>query len=79
MPDDSALPETQGEGQQPTPIIIDNRCHRVVNVDPMEAISAQFDYNKGPDGNLIQTQIDDNDRRQLPRGEDLRWYSDMME
>ena len=49
-------------------------------VDPerLEAISVQFDYKKGPDGTLIQTQIDDNDRRRLLWDEDLRWYDLMM-
>lgn len=69
----------QSKGQQPTPIIIDNLCYMLVNIDPLEAISVQFDYKKGPDGNLIQTQIDDNDRRRHLWEEDLRWYSFMME
>jgi hypothetical protein len=46
----------------------------LVNTDPLEAISVQFDYKMGPDGHLIQTQIDDNDRRPALWQEDLRWY-----
>lgn len=64
----------QAKGQAPTPVIIDNLCYMLVNTDPLQAISVQFDYKKGPEGHLIQTQIDDNDRRRALWDEDLRWY-----
>ena len=64
----------QVKGQAPTPILIDNLCYMLVNIDPLEAINVQFDYKKGPEGHLIQTQTDDNDRRASLWQEDLRWY-----
>ena len=65
----------QARGQAPTPILIDNLCYMLVNLDPLEAISVQFDYVMGPQGHLVQTQIDDNDRRRKLWDEDLRWYA----
>jgi hypothetical protein len=49
-------------------------------VDPerLGAISVQFDYRKAPDGALIQTQIDDPERRRALWEEDLRSYALMM-
>lgn len=64
----------QARGQAPTPIIIDNLCYMLVSLDPLEAIAVQFDYKKGPEGHLIQTQFDDNDRRRKLWDEDLNWY-----
>lgn len=69
----------QSKGQQPTPVIIDNLCYMLVNIDPLEAISVQFDYKKGPEGHLIQTQIDDHERKKSLWQEDLRWYGLMMD
>lgn len=54
--------------------LIDNLCYMLVNTDPLEAISVQFDYKKAPEGHLVQTQIDDHDRRRALWDEDLRWY-----
>ena len=64
----------QSKGQPLKPEIIDNLCYMLVNTEPLEAISVQFDYKMGPDGHLLQTVIDDNDRRQSLWQEDLRWY-----
>lgn len=64
----------QAKGQAPTPVLIDNLCYMLVNLDPLEAISVQFDYQMGPQGHLLQTQIDENDRRTALWAEDLRWY-----
>lgn len=64
----------QVKGQAPTPILIDNLCYMLVNTEPLEAINVQFDYTKDPDGQLVQTQFDDNDRRAALWQEDLRWY-----
>lgn len=64
----------QARGQSMSPILIDNLCYMLVNTDPLEAISVQFDYAMGPAGHLIQKQIDDHDRRTALWHEDLRWY-----
>lgn len=64
----------QAKGQSPTPELIDNLCYMLVNTDPLEAISVQFDYKKAPEGHLVQTQIDDHERRRALWDEDLRWY-----
>ncbi len=56
-----------------------NLCYMLVNPDPLEAINVQFDYKIGPEGHLIQTQIDDNERRLSLWKEDLRWYGLMMD
>jgi NADH dehydrogenase FAD-containing subunit len=69
----------QAKGQAPTPVLIDNLCYMLVNLDPLEAISVQFDYKKGPDGHLVQTQIDDHDRRRKLWDEDLNWYRLMVQ
>ena len=69
----------QAKGQAPTPLLIDNLCYMLVNPDPLEAINVQFDYKVGPEGHLIQTQIDDNERRLSLWKEDLRWYGLMMD
>lgn len=68
----------QAKGQQPTPVLIDNLCYMLVDPERLEAISVQFDYKMGPEGHLIQSQIDDNDRRRALWDEDLRWYGLMM-
>jgi NADH dehydrogenase FAD-containing subunit len=59
--------------------LIDNLCYMLVNPDPLEAISVQFDYAVGPDGQLVQKQIDDNERRRALWDEDLRWYGFKMQ
>lgn len=64
----------QAKGQPLQHVMIDNLCYMLVNTEPREAISVQFDYAKGPEGHLIQTQVDDNDRREELWSEDLRWY-----
>jgi NADH dehydrogenase FAD-containing subunit len=64
----------QSKGQPMKPEIIDNLCYMLVNTEPLEAISVKFDYKMGPDGHLLQTITDDNDRRQELWQEDLRWY-----
>ncbi len=64
----------QAKGQAMTPLLIDNLCFMLVNTEPLEAISVQFDYKMGAQGHLIQTQIDDNARSAYLWREDLRWY-----
>lgn len=60
-----------------SPVIIDNLCYMLVNNDPREAISVQFDYRIGADGLLEQTQIDYNDRDPALFAEDVRWAATM--
>lgn len=68
----------QASNQAMRPVIIDNLCYMLVNTDPKEAISVQFDYHMGPEGHLVQTQTDDHQRRAELWSEDLRWYGLMM-
>lgn len=68
----------QARGEAMTPVLIDNLCYMLVNTEPLEAINVQFDYKKAPEGHLVQTQIDDNDRRAALWQEDLRWYGNMV-
>jgi NADPH-dependent 2,4-dienoyl-CoA reductase/sulfur reductase-like enzyme len=67
----------QAHEKELKPVIIDNLCYMLVNNSPREAISVQFDYKMGPDGNLQQTLIDDNDRREELWRSDLQW-ADLM-
>lgn len=69
----------QANGRDPKHVMIDNLCYMLVNNDPKEAISVQFDYKLGPEGHLLQSQIDDNDRRPELWQEDLRWISLMFQ
>ena len=68
----------QAKGQALSPVRIDNLCYMLVNTDPLQAISVQFNYAMGPEGHLVQTQIDDNDRRLALWQEDLRWYGHIL-
>jgi hypothetical protein len=69
----------QSKGEALAPIIIDNLCYMLVNNEPKEAISVQFDYRIGDDGLLEQRQIDYNDRDPKLWAEDLRWASIMYD
>lgn len=69
----------QAKGREPKHVMIDNLCYMLVNNDPKEAIAVQFDYKMGPEGHLLQSQIDDNDRRPELWQEDLRWISLMFQ
>ncbi len=68
----------QAAGKEPKHIMLDNLCYMLVNNDPKQAISVQFDYKFGPEGHIIQTQIDDNDRRSYLWEEDMRWITRMF-
>ena len=59
-------------------MIIDNLCYMLVNNTPREAIAVQFDYKMGPDGQLLQTVLDDNDRRAELWQSDLNWVGLMF-
>jgi NADH dehydrogenase FAD-containing subunit len=69
----------QAKGEELKPIIIDNLCYMLVNNSPREAIAVQFDYKIDEKGVLIQTQIDDNDRRPELWDSDLKWVGYMFE
>ncbi len=68
----------QAKEQAMKPQLIDNLCFMLVNTEPLEAISVQFDYTMGPNGHLLQTQIDDNERSASLWREDLRWYGNAI-
>ena len=69
----------QAKGEAPQHVMIDNLCYMLVNNTPREAIAVQFDYKIGPDGHLVQMQLDDNDRRAKLWEEDLRWVGFMFD
>lgn len=69
----------QAAGREPKHVMIDNLCYMLVNNSPKEAIAVQFDYTMGPEGHLIQAQIDDNERRAKLWEEDLRWIGLMFD
>ena len=70
-------------GRDPQAALPDNLCYMMVSGDPQEAIAVQFDYKIGPfqdKGNVIlQTQIDDNERRPDLVIEDFKWFANMKE
>lgn len=66
-------------GRDPAPALPDNLCYMMVNGDPREAISVQFDYARNDKGMLIQQQIDDNDRRPELVAENFRWAGLMFD
>ena len=55
----------------------DNLCYMLVNGDPREAISVQFDYEIMPDGSVKQTQIDVDIRTPDLLEEDFKWAQRM--
>ncbi|MFN7723684.1 MAG: FAD/NAD(P)-binding oxidoreductase [Rubrivivax sp.] len=60
-------------GRTPKVELPDNLCYMMVNGQPREAISVQFDYSINAQGQLEQVQIDDNDRRAELVSENFRW------
>ena len=70
-------------GREPQAALPDNLCYMWVSGDPQEAINVQFDYKMGnfqDKGEVIlQTQIDDNERRAELIKEDFRWFGYMRE
>ena len=65
-------------GRTPKAALPDNLCYMLVNGEPREAIAVQFDYTINDKGQIIQQQIDDNDRRADLVKEDFRWYARMV-
>jgi NADH dehydrogenase FAD-containing subunit len=70
-------------GREPKYALPDNLCYMWVSGDPAEAINVQFDYKVGPYQDkgevIIQTQIDDNERRLQLVVEDFAWFGHMRE
>lgn len=64
-------------GKEVKPILPDNLCYMLVNGDPREAISVQFDYEILPDGTIKQTQIDVDIRSPDLLEEDFKWAQRM--
>lgn len=65
------------KGQEVKALLPDNLCYMLVNGDPREAISVQFDYEIMPDGTVKQTQIDVDIRTPDLLEEDFRWAQRM--
>lgn len=66
-------------GRAPTPALPDNLCFMMVNGQPQQDISVQFDYRINAQGIIEQTQIDDNDRRAALVSEDFQWARNMYQ
>jgi len=68
-------------GREPSYLLPDNLCYMWVSGDPQEAINVQFDYKLGPFQDkgevIIQTQIDDNERRAELVNADFGWFANM--
>ncbi len=69
-------------GREPSYILPDNLCFMMVNTNPQEGISVQFDYKVNDQGVIEQTQIDYNERTPNTVPEDFNWarliYEDMF-
>lgn len=69
-------------GKEVKAMLPDNLCYMLVNGDPREAISVQFDYEILSDGTIKQTQIDNDVRTPDLLEEDFKWaqrmYSDFL-
>ena len=70
-------------GRESKPALPDNLCYMLVSGSPREAIAVQFDYKMGNYQDkgevIIQTQIDDNERRVELVVEDFKWFASMRE
>ena len=68
--------------KEPTVVLPDNLCYMLVNPDPQEGISVQFDYRLDDNGLLHETQVDYNERSAETVGYDFEWariiYKDMF-
>ena len=69
----------QAKNEEPKAEMIDNLCFMLVNNSPRQAISVEFNYKMGPDDEILQTVIDDNDRRPALWNADLKWVNGMFE
>jgi NADPH-dependent 2,4-dienoyl-CoA reductase/sulfur reductase-like enzyme len=66
------------KGQEVKTLLPDNLCYMMVNGDPKEAISVQFDYEIMPDGTISQKQIDIDIRSADLVEEDIKWARRMF-
>lgn len=66
-------------GREPKYALPDNLCYMMVSGSPQLDISVQFDYNVDEKGVIVQTQIDDHDRRPELVVEDFNWARNMYE
>ncbi|MGN6462716.1 MAG: hypothetical protein ACTHLY_16130 [Pseudolabrys sp.] len=66
-------------GKEVKALLPDNLCYMLVNGDPREAISVQFDYEFLPDGRIKQTQLDIDIRSPDLLEEDFRWAKRMYD
>jgi len=70
-------------GREPAYLLPDNLCYMWVDATPQEAIAVQFDYKlgefQGQSGVILQTQIDDNERRAELVHSDFAWFSHMRD
>jgi NADH dehydrogenase FAD-containing subunit len=70
-------------GREPKAALPDNLCYLMVSGDPQLDVSVQFDYKIAPFQDkgdvIIQTQIDDNERRPELVIEDFAWFGHMRE
>ena len=69
-------------GKEVTTALPDNLCYMLVNGEPREAISVEFDYALRPDGLIEQTQRDIDIRSADLVADDLKWakrmYNDFL-
>lgn len=68
----------QMAGRTPEKRLPDNLCYMVVNGSPAEALNVQFDYSFNEQGQIVQKQIDFNDRSPALHKEDFRWVDFMF-
>ena len=66
-------------GREPGHVLPDNLCYMMVAADPQLDIAVQFDYRLDEKGVIIQTQIDDNERRPELVAEDFGWAKNMYQ
>lgn len=66
------------KGEEVTPILPNNLCYMLVNLEPKEAISVLFDYEVDSAGQIIQNQVDVDVRSPDLVEEDLAWYDSKL-
>jgi NADPH-dependent 2,4-dienoyl-CoA reductase/sulfur reductase-like enzyme len=66
-------------GREPKHRLPDNLCYMMVSGNPLEDIAVQFDYQLDEKGIILQTQIDDNERRPELVREDFGWARNMYD
>lgn len=62
-------------GKEVTPILPDNLCYMMVNIEPKEAISVLFDYEIDAQGRIVQNQVDVDVRSEDLVKEDFAWIT----